>query len=252
MSINSNKRLIDKISSMGMINMEIKETKSEMTKNSLEYQKVQEKETEEKSSNPEEILDILKNMEQEEEKIKKAFQVKKKVCYRPGRDMAAITNAAKSGQLRMISARLRSEAAKIKRSGGDSREVACAVAKIKKLLKKADVKMRKLMVEEQIESERQKAEKKNELEREKELAKELCLKRKKRKMQEEQDMMEFRQGRGANYVSGAEIEMELRNIGSSFQMETAVEASIAGETISLSDTDGASPEEGSTSVDITL
>lgn len=230
--------------------MEIKETKTEVTKDSLEYQSV--KETEEKRSGTKEISDILTNMEQEKERIKRTFEGKKKVSYRPGRDMAAITNAVKSGQLRMISARLRSEAAKIKRSGGDSREIACAVAKIKKLLKKADVKMRKLMVEEQIESERQKAEKEKELEREKELAKELCLKRKKRKLQEDQDMMEFRQGRGVNYVSDAEIEMELRGMGSSVQRETAVEASIAGEIISLSEADGTAVDGGSTGVDITV
>lgn len=232
--------------------MEVKETKSDNRKESLEYYNVKEKDVEEKGPGTEEISEICTNMEQEKARIKKTFEVKKKVSYRPERDMAAITNAAKSGQLRMISARLRSEVAKIKRSGGDSREVACAVAKINKLMKKADVKMRKLMAEEQIESERQKAEKKNELEREKELAKELCLKRKKRKMQEDQDMIEFRQGRGANYVSDAEIEMELRSMGSSFQMEAAVEASIVGETISMSEAEVASTDGGSTSVDITL
>lgn len=232
--------------------MEIKETKSEVLGKKSGYQNVKENETQEKDENQKVLLDALTQMEQERERIKKAFRGKKKISYNPGRDMAALTNASKSAQVRMISARLRSEMVRIKRMGSGSREAACAVAKIKKMLEKAEVKTRKLIVEEQIEGERQKAEKKRELERAKELAKELSLKRKKRKQLEEQDMMEFRQGRGVNYVSEAEIDMELRCMNGTVQTETAVETVIGGETASYSENDVSGAGDGSTSVDIML
>lgn len=238
--------------------MEIKETQYNYVTSAREYLDDKEKIKEQKEQTileeqESEAADPIKQMKQERERIRRTFSNKKNISYDPQKDLNSINSAVKSSQVRMIVGRLRSEAIRISKTQGDFRQKAVAVAKIKKLLKKANIKVKRLVNEERIDAKRKKAEKQKDMAEEKRLAKDLALKRKKRKALEHQDAINCAKGLGVNQVTEAEIREEMRLLGAEYTeytSDTAVEATIGGEQYTYTDESVSVEAEGS--VDVTL
>lgn len=189
------------------------------------------------------LKELLEQLIQQKEAFKKAFERnrKKSVSYNAGPDMSAIASADTVGQVTAIRARLHAKALRLRRQGGNPKQLRAALIRIGRVIGKAEVKITNLNQEDRLEGEQKKAKKKQELKREQKIKLELEKRRKLRKAKEHSDAAACRKGQGVNYVSEAEI-----NSFSDAQFEVMFpEISAEAADVNVSDTSASDSLSGS-------
>lgn len=128
------------------------------------------------------------NFKEESKKINK--KQKNIINYNAANDLSLLASAKKPGQVRVIKARLLGKAAQISKSGLEQEEIAIIIAKIRRVISKADKKLNRLNSEEKLKARKAEAEIKKQIEEAKRLQDELNRRIKKRKLDEENDILE--------------------------------------------------------------
>lgn len=200
-------------------------------------QKKKEKEEEEKKNWEE----WLKQAREEQRAIRDSFNnPKKSVSYDATKDMAALAGACKIGQVKALKSRVRITANLIARSGADKVQIKLAVTKIKKVLKKAELKIKRLQEEEIIQKRQKKAEEQKQEKLVKKIKRELEKRKKKRKAEEYNDVMESAKGRGVNSADISELSGLEAAVAPPVKVEEAVPVQTeAGGTAAVPDSSSA-------------
>ncbi|NDO46470.1 hypothetical protein [Clostridium sp. MD294] len=115
-------------------------------------------------------------------------QKKSNVDYQATEDLIKLMNAKSTSEVRSIIARIKGEMAQTKSSGGEEEQIKKAVAKMKKVIKKAQSKEKALIAENKMELQ-MKMKQKNEAEEAEEIGTELQAKKRKRMSKEINDVL---------------------------------------------------------------
>lgn len=160
----------------------------------------------EKEKKEEYYSNLLKDMHEKLNQIKKSYQrKKKKPSYDATLDLMALSNAETIAEVKKIQSRLILKAHNIKVSCGESIQGQIALVKIKKVISKTGTKIKKLTKEIEIDRKRKAAHRQEQEKRERKLEKELQMRRRNRKAKEKEDVIDSLKGRGANFVGANEI-----------------------------------------------
>ena len=148
--------------------------------------------TENSKQNVTEKKDIFLAQQQKEDKTlptqAQNKQKKPRADYKSTEDLIKLMQAKTPSEVRSIIARIKGEIAKTKSSGGEEEQIKKAVAKMKKVIKKAQSKEKALIAESKMELQ-MKMKQKNETEEAEEIGAELQTKKRKRMSKEINDVL---------------------------------------------------------------
>ncbi len=148
--------------------------------------------TENSKQNVTEKKDIFLAQQQKEDKTlptqAQNKQKKPSTDYKSTEDLIKLMQAKTPSEVRSIIARIKGEIAKTKSSGGEEEQIKKAVAKMKKVIKKAQSKEKALIAESKMELQ-MKMKQKNETEEAEEIGAELQTKKRKRMSKEINDVL---------------------------------------------------------------
>ena len=164
---------------------------------------------------------------QQKEKENKPFptqsqnkQKKPSVDYKSTEDLIKLMQAKSTSEVRSIIARIKGEMAKTKSSGGEEEQIKKAVAKMKKVIKKAQSKEKALIAENKMELQ-MKMKQKNEAEEAEQIGAELQTKKRKRMSKEINDVLnssndiDTGSSEDASFMDiGGDLSMSMPEIGS--------------------------------------
>lgn len=165
--------------------------------------------------------------QQQKEKENKPFptqsqnkQKKPSVDYKSTEDLIKLMQAKSTSEVRSIIARIKGEMAKTKSSGGEEEQIKKAVAKMKKVIKKAQSKEKALIAENKMELQ-MKMKQKNEAEEAEQIGAELQTKKRKRMSKEINDVLnssndiDTGSSEDASFMDiGGDLSMSMPEIGS--------------------------------------
>ena len=196
----------------------------EQTKQTI--QSTQQSEEENIKENVTERKDVFLS-QQQKEKENKPFptqsqkkQKKPSVDYKSTEDLIKLMQAKSTSEVRSIIARIKGEMAKTKSSGGEEEQIKKAVAKMKKVIKKAQSKEKALIAENKMELQ-MKMKQKNEAEEAEQIGAELQTKKRKRMSKEINDVLnssndiDTGSSEDASFMDiGGDLSMSMPEIGS--------------------------------------
>ena len=189
-------------------------------------QSTQQSEEENIKENVTERKDVFLS-QQQKEKENKPFptqsqnkQKKPSVDYKSTEDLIKLMQAKSTSEVRSIIARIKGEMAKTKSSGGEEEQIKKAVAKMKKVIKKAQSKEKALIAENKMELQ-MKMKQKNEAEEAEQIGAELQTKKRKRMSKEINDVLnssndiDTGSSEDASFMDiGGDLSMSMPEIGS--------------------------------------
>lgn len=147
-------------------------------------------------------------------------QKKSSVDYKSTEDLIKLMQAKTPSEVRSIIERIKGEMAKTKSSGGEEEQIKKSIAKMKKVIKKAQSKEKALIAESKMELQ-MKMKQKNEAEEAEEIGTELQAKKRKRMSKEINDVLnssnDISEGSSENasfMEAGADLPMAMPEIGS--------------------------------------
>lgn len=178
-------------------------------------------------------------------KPKSNTKSKGKVSYSASKDLAKLAAAETKAQVVGIKGLLRAQIGIIKSSSAPSEEIKEAIRKIKKVISKADAKIKNLTKEKEIENRKRIAQSTENKKEEIQLYNELNKRIKKRKFRELNDILEEQQNESREAKNGSTINLsgnsefsELMDSAVNLNSDISIEVSSADADVCASDSGG--------------